>query len=50
MNPLRLAVVSTTDPGTMTALRSNPPAHVFDVSGGLPSDLEALAGYQGINW
>ncbi len=45
-----LAVVSTTDPGTMTALRSNPPAHVFDVSGGLPSDLEALAGYQGINW
>jgi GDP-mannose 6-dehydrogenase len=45
-----MAVVASTDPGVLQALRTDPPRHIFDVSGRLGAEVEALSGYEGIGW
>jgi GDP-mannose 6-dehydrogenase len=45
-----VAVVATTDPGVLGALRASPPEHVMDLSGRLGSDLERVPGYEGVGW
>jgi GDP-mannose 6-dehydrogenase len=45
-----LALVSTSDPGVLSALRVAPPATVIDLSGRLGTGVEALPGYQGAAW
>src|SRR5215469_492336 len=45
-----VAIVSTSDPAVIDALRSAPPRHVIDLIGRLGEELEAATGYQGIGW
>jgi GDP-mannose 6-dehydrogenase len=45
-----VAVVATTDPGVLTALRASPPGRIMDLSGRLGSELERLPGYEGVGW
>ena len=45
-----MAVVASTDPGVLQALRTDPPRHIFDLSGRLGAEVEALSGYEGIGW
>jgi GDP-mannose 6-dehydrogenase len=50
LNGVRVAVVGTSDPGTVRALVAARPDHVLDVHGRLGSEAEALPGYEGIAW
>jgi GDP-mannose 6-dehydrogenase len=45
-----LALVSSSDPAVITALRNDPPDTVIDLSGRLGSDVENLPGYEGVAW
>jgi GDP-mannose 6-dehydrogenase len=44
------AVVSSSDPGVLDALRTSAPGYVLDLSGRLGLDIEQLPGYEGIGW
>ena len=45
-----IAIVTSTEPAVLAALRSHPPQVVFDMSGRLDDDLERLPGYEGVSW
>ena len=45
-----VAVISSSDPGVVAALKASPPPHVIDISGRLDRDVELLAGYEGLGW
>jgi len=45
-----LALVSSSDPTVIAALRAQPPRTIIDLCGRLGTDLEALAGYEGVAW
>jgi GDP-mannose 6-dehydrogenase len=45
-----VAIVSTRDPAVLVALAADPPRYLIDLSGQLGTELEALAGYQGLSW
>jgi GDP-mannose 6-dehydrogenase len=45
-----VAIVTSTDPAVVEALRANAPKVVFDMSGRLGEDIEQLPGYEGVNW
>jgi GDP-mannose 6-dehydrogenase len=45
-----IAIVTSTEPAVLAALRSHPPQVVFDMSGRLGDDLEHLPGYEGVSW
>jgi GDP-mannose 6-dehydrogenase len=45
-----IAIVTSTEPAVLAALRSHPPQVVFDMSGRLDDDLEHLPGYEGVSW
>jgi GDP-mannose 6-dehydrogenase len=45
-----MAVVASTDVKVLQALRDNPPRRIFDVSGRLGTQVEALKSYEGIGW
>jgi GDP-mannose 6-dehydrogenase len=45
-----VAVVATTDPGVLGALRGSPPERIMDLSGRLGPDLERIPGYEGVGW
>ena len=45
-----LAVVSSSDQAVLAALLATPPPRLIDLSGRLGPAVEALPGYQGINW
>jgi len=45
-----VAVISSSDPGIVAALKASPPPHVIDISGRLDRDVELLAGYEGLGW
>jgi len=45
-----LALVSSSHPSVLQALRSSPPRAIFDLCGRLGPTIEALPGYQGVAW
>lgn len=45
-----IAIVTSTEPGVLAALRAHPPQVVFDMNGRLGEDLEHLPGYEGVSW
>jgi GDP-mannose 6-dehydrogenase len=45
-----VAVVGTTDPGVLGALRASPPERIMDLSGRLGPELERVPGYEGVGW
>ena len=45
-----VAVVATTDPEVLGALRASPPERVMDLSGRLGRELERVPGYEGVGW
>jgi GDP-mannose 6-dehydrogenase len=45
-----VAVVSTTDPAVLRALRASPPRRVMDLSGRLGPEIERVPGYEGAGW
>jgi GDP-mannose 6-dehydrogenase len=45
-----VAIVATTDPGVLSALRGSPPQRIMDLSGRLGTDLERVPGYEGVGW
>ncbi len=45
-----IAIVTSTDPGTLTALLAHPPQVVLDMSGRLGDQVEHLPGYEGVSW
>jgi GDP-mannose 6-dehydrogenase len=45
-----VAVVATTDPGVLAALRGSPPERIMDLSGRLGAELERAPGYEGVGW
>ncbi len=45
-----VAVVATTDPGVLAALRGAPPERIMDLSGRLGVELERAPGYEGVGW
>jgi GDP-mannose 6-dehydrogenase len=45
-----VALVSANDPAARAALLAAPPPRLIDLSGHLGSELEALDGYEGLNW
>jgi GDP-mannose 6-dehydrogenase len=45
-----VAIVATTDPGVLGALRGSPPERIMDLSGRLGPDLERAPGYEGVGW
>src|SRR5829696_9033757 len=45
-----VAVVATSEPAVVAALRAAPPPQVFDLSGRLGVDVERIAGYEGLGW
>jgi GDP-mannose 6-dehydrogenase len=50
LSEARVAVVGTSDAGTIRALVAARPEHVLDVHGRLGADAEGLPGYEGIAW
>jgi GDP-mannose 6-dehydrogenase len=44
------AVVATSEPAVLAALRAAPPPHIVDLSGRLGAEVERIAGYQGLGW
>lgn len=45
-----IAIVTSTDPSVLAALRADPPQLVLDLSGRLGADVELLPGYEGVSW
>lgn len=45
-----LALVSSSHPSVVSALMANPPGVIFDLSGRLGPEVEALTGYEGVAW
>jgi len=45
-----VAIVSTSDLVVRDALLTSPPPHLIDLSGRLGSEVESLAGYEGLGW
>lgn len=45
-----VAIVTSTDPTVLAALRANPPQLVLDMNGRLGDDLEHVPGYEGVSW
>jgi GDP-mannose 6-dehydrogenase len=45
-----IALVSVNDPAVLAALRAAPPPRLIDLSGHLGREVEALDGYEGLNW
>jgi len=45
-----VAVVATTDPAVLAALRGSPPERIMDLSGRLGPELERVPGYEGAGW
>ena len=45
-----VAVVATTDPEVLAALRASPPERIMDLSGRLGRELERVPGYEGVGW
>ncbi|MEW1954771.1 nucleotide sugar dehydrogenase [Terrabacter sp. NPDC080008] len=45
-----IAIVTSTEPAVLAALRAHPPQFVLDMSGRLGDDLERLPGYEGVSW
>jgi GDP-mannose 6-dehydrogenase len=45
-----IALVSANDPAVRAALLAEPPPRLIDLSGQLGSEVEALDGYEGLNW
>jgi GDP-mannose 6-dehydrogenase len=45
-----MALVSVNDPAVLAALLAAPPPRLIDLSGHLGPDVEALDGYEGLNW
>ena len=45
-----IAVVSSADRAVLDALLMEPPNHLIDLTGRLGSDVESLAGYEGLGW
>ncbi|MFW5469130.1 nucleotide sugar dehydrogenase [Knoellia sp. CPCC 206435] len=45
-----VAIVATSDPACLAALRSAAPTLVLDINGRLGEDVEHIAGYQGVSW
>ena len=45
-----VAVVATTDPEVLGALRASPPGRIMDLSGRLGRELERVPGYEGVGW
>ncbi|HEY7438848.1 MAG TPA: nucleotide sugar dehydrogenase [Acidimicrobiia bacterium] len=50
MRDCKVALVGTADAAVARALVDAAPQHVFDLHGGLGSEIEALSGYRGIAW
>jgi GDP-mannose 6-dehydrogenase len=44
------AVVATSEPAVVHALRAAPPPRILDLSGRLGSEIERLTGYEGLGW
>jgi GDP-mannose 6-dehydrogenase len=44
------AVIATSEPAVLAALRAAPPPHIVDVSGRLGAEVESIAGYEGLGW
>ena len=44
------AVVATSEPAVVAALRAAPPPRIIDLSGRLGTDVERIAGYEGLGW
>ena len=44
------AVVATSEPAVLHALRAAPPPHIVDLSGRLGAEVERIAGYEGLGW
>jgi GDP-mannose 6-dehydrogenase len=44
------AVVATSEPAVLLALREAPPPHIVDLSGRLGAEVERIAGYEGLGW
>jgi GDP-mannose 6-dehydrogenase len=45
-----IALVSNSAPDVMAALLADPPRRIIDLSGRLGTEVEALAGYEGVAW
>ncbi len=45
-----IALVSSSDPAALQALRTSHVELLFDMNGRLGADIEALAGYEGVSW
>jgi len=45
-----VAIVATSDPSVLAALRGSPPERIMDLSGRLGPDLERIPGYEGVGW
>jgi GDP-mannose 6-dehydrogenase len=45
-----VAIVATSDPGVLAALRGSPPERIMDLNGRLGADLERVPGYEGVGW
>jgi GDP-mannose 6-dehydrogenase len=45
-----VAIVATTDPGVLAAVRHSPPERIMDLSGRLGAELERVPGYEGVGW
>ncbi|WP_323100909.1 nucleotide sugar dehydrogenase [Intrasporangium sp. YIM S08009] len=50
LSTAEIAIVTSTDPGTLTALLAHPPQVVLDMSGRLGDQVEHLPGYEGVSW
>jgi GDP-mannose 6-dehydrogenase len=44
------AIVATSDPSVVDALRAAPPRRIVDLSGRLGPDVERIPGYEGLGW
>jgi len=45
-----IAIVSSNDRAILDALLASPPRHLLDLTGRLGTEVEALAGYEGLSW
>ena len=44
------ALVATSEPAVVRALRDAPPASIVDLTGRLGAEVERIAGYEGLGW
>ena len=45
-----VAIVATSDPAVVAAVRDAPPARIVDLNGRLGADVERIGGYEGLGW